>query len=185
LYEAGEAGSVLFLAMRRILGTDLKTMIARDGAHGAGLGGRDRVAGGQRALDEAHREGLVHRDVKPGNILVASGRESESAGHVHLSDFGLTKRPNSKSGITGTGQFMGSIDYAAPEQFEGKPLDARTDVYSLGCVAFECLTGTVPFGRDQEAALMYAHLKDRPPKVSERRPGLPGDVDPVVAGRPD
>src|SRR5438034_1226335 len=100
--------------------------------------------------------------------------------HAYLSDFGLTKRPDQTTGLTKTGQFMGSVDYAAPEQFEGKPLDARTDVYSLACVAFECLTGEVPFQRDQEAAVMYAHLRDAPPRPSARRPDLPSAVDAVL-----
>ncbi len=87
----------------------------------------------------------MHRDVKPGNVLLARQRGSEAGEHVYLSDFGLTKRSSSDSGITGTGQFVGTLDYAAPEQFKGGIPDARTDVYSLGCVLFECLTGRPPF----------------------------------------
>src|SRR5205823_13684274 len=119
------------------------------------------------------------RDVKPGNILIAQNSEGEE--HVYLSDFGLTKRPSSESGITATGQFVGTLDYAAPEQFEGKPLDGRTDVYSLGGVLYECLTGEVPFRADQDAAIMFAHLMSEVPKVTATRPELPADVDPVVA----
>jgi serine/threonine-protein kinase len=100
---------------------------------------------------------------------------------VFLSDFGLTKRASSDSGVTGTGQFVGTIDYAAPEQFEGKPLDARTDVYSLGCVLFESLTGSAPFPKEQDVARMHAHLHEAPPKVSSLRPGVPSAVDAVVA----
>jgi len=134
------------------------------------------------ALDEAHAQGLIHRDVKTANLLVAEGRTPrESAGHVYLSDFGLTKYAMAGSGFTGTGQFIGSIEYAAPEQFQGKELDPRTDVYALGCVVFECLTGRTPFHRDSEAAVLYAHLSEPPPSIVATRPELPDDVDDVAA----
>src|SRR6059058_5900845 len=151
IYGAGEVDGQLFIAMRYVKGSDLKHVIHSEGAldPARALSIISQVAG---ALDVAHGEGLVHRDVKPGNILLASGPESFE--HVYLSDFGLTKRTSSESGITGTGQFVGTLDYAAPEQFEGTPLDARADVYSLGCVTFECLTGQAPFTRDGDAALM-------------------------------
>src|SRR5213076_1941839 len=100
------------------------------------------------ALDAAHAEGLIHRDVKPGNILLNPRSETSGVDRVYLSDFGLTNRATSDSGITATGQFVGTLDYAAPEQFQGKPLDARTDVYSLGCVLYESLVGAAPFPRD-------------------------------------
>ncbi len=108
----------------------------------------------------------MHRDVKPGNVLLARQRGSEAGEHVYLSDFGLTKRSASDSGITGTGQFVGTLDYAAPEQFKGGTPDARTDVYSLGCVLFECLTGQPPFTSENDAGLMYAHLQEPPPSVT-------------------
>jgi hypothetical protein len=123
---------------------------------------------------------LVHRDVKPGNVLIAAASGPPEDGHVYLSDFGLTKRTSSDSGLTATGQFVGTLDYAAPEQFEGKPLDARTDEYSLGCVLFECLTGEPPYVRENDAAVMYAHLMAPTPKVSEHRPDLPPAIDAVV-----
>jgi serine/threonine-protein kinase len=99
---------------------------------------------------------------------------------VYLTDFGLTKRSTSRSGLTGTGVFVGTLEYAAPEQFEGKPLSPQTDVYSLGCVLFECLTGEPPFRREQDAAVMYAHLHDPPPSATEHRPELPQGVDRVI-----
>jgi hypothetical protein len=132
-------------------------------------------------LDAAHELGLVHRDVKPGNVLISRSRGSEAGEHVYLSDFGLTKRSASDSGITGTGQFVGTLDYAAPEQFTGKPADARTDVYSLGCVLFECLTGRPPFVSENDAGMMYAHLQEEPPRVTADRPELPAAIDRVVA----
>ena len=124
------------------------------------------------ALDAAHEAGLVHRDVKPGNILVVPGVAGQHRDHVYLSDFGLTKRVTSLSGVTAQGQFIATMDYAAPEQIGSRPVDARTDVYGLGCVAYQCLTGTVPFVRDNEAALLWAHLVERPPPVSAHRSEL-------------
>jgi hypothetical protein len=126
------------------------------------------------ALDAAHAAGLVHRDVKPANVLLA-----EPDGHVYLGDFGLAK-PMSSASTTRTGFFLGTADYSAPEQIEGRPLDARADVYSLGAVAFHCLTGRPPFTRDTEFAVLQAHLGDPPPLVSELRPDLPVEVDRVV-----
>jgi serine/threonine protein kinase/streptogramin lyase len=177
VHDAGEADGLLFIVMRYVRGTDLKALIEREGALEPG---RAAALVGQvaQALDAAHAKGLIHRDVKPANILITHEAGAE---HALLTDFGLTKRPEQTTGLTRTGQFMGSVDYAAPEQFEGRPLDARTDVYSLACVAFECLTGQVPFPRDQEAAVMYAHLEANPPKVSAIRPGVPAETDRVVA----
>ena len=179
IHEAGEAEGLLYIAMRYVEGTDLALLLAEEGA----LDPRRAVsivAQVASALDAAHSRGLVHRDVKPANILVVPGQGSRPE-HVYLSDFGLTKRLSSESEVTRTGQFLGTLNYAAPEQFEGRPLDARTDVYSLGCVLFECLTGTAPFRKEQDAALMYAHLQEPPPAVTTERPELPPAVDSVVA----
>jgi YVTN family beta-propeller protein len=179
IYEAGEADGVLFIAMRYIRGTDLKATIRSDGALAPARALRllGQVAD---ALDTAHSEGLVHRDVKPANILIAPPPVPGASEHAYLSDFGLTKRVSSDSGITATGQFVGTLDYAAPEQFEGKPLDGRTDVYSLACVLFECLTGEAPYARDQEAAVMYAHLMAPVPSPTEKNPQLPAAIDEVI-----
>ena len=180
IYEAGEQDGVLFIAMRRVGGTDLSVVLDNEGALDPSRAVHIimQVANG---LDAAHGHGLVHRDVKPGNILIVPPPDPSRSEHVYLSDFGLTKRAASDSGITGTGQFVGTLDYAAPEQFEGRPLDARTDVYSLGCVLYECLTGEVPYRREQNAALMYAHLSEPPPKVTAARPDLDPAIDAVVA----
>jgi serine/threonine protein kinase len=180
IFEAGEADGALYIAMRYVEGTDLGALIEREGGLEAErtLGLLAQAAG---ALDAAHARGLIHRDVKPGNMLIAAGSGRPGQEHLYLSDFGVTKRSTSDSGITGTGQFVGTLDYAAPEQFEGRALDARTDVYSLGCVLYQCLTGEVPFQRDTQAALVYAHLMSAPPAVTERRPELPEGIDEVVA----
>ena len=180
IYEAGASGGDLFIAMRYVEGTDLRTLLHEGGAlePGRAVAIVRQVAA---ALDAAHEQGLVHRDVKPGNVLLARQRGSEAGEHVYLSDFGLTKRSASDSGITGTGQFVGTLDYAAPEQFKGGTPDARTDVYSLGCVLFECLTGSPPFTSENDAGLMYAHLQEPPPSLTARRRGLPREIDEVVA----
>jgi streptogramin lyase len=180
IYDAGEAGGLLYIAMRYVDGADLKRRIADrtrlepDEA----IPLLDHVAD---ALDAAHARGLVHRDVKPGNVLIGKGSEPGQPEHVYLSDFGLTKRTSSESGLTESGQFVGTLDYAAPEQFEGKPLGPQTDVYSLACVLYECLAGEVPFLREQQAALMYAHLLAPPPAVTAARADLSGGIDAVVA----
>ena len=180
VYEAGEWEGQLFIAMRFVEGTDLRALLHRIGAidEARTVDIINQVAA---ALDAAHERGLVHRDVKPANILLSRTSGNKTDEHVYLSDFGLTKRSASDSGITGTGQFVGTLDYAAPEQFEGKTLDPRTDVYSLGCVLFECLAGHPPFRSGSDAALMYAHLLDEPPSLTRQRPGLPSEIDGVIA----
>jgi serine/threonine protein kinase/DNA-binding winged helix-turn-helix (wHTH) protein len=179
IYEAGASGGDLFIAMRFVEGSDLRTLLHEEGAlePERAIGILRQVAS---ALDAAHEQGLVHRDVKPANVLLARPRSSEPVEHVYLSDFGLTKRSASDSAVTGTGQFVGTLDYAAPEQFKGETPDAQTDVYSLGCVLFECLTGRPPFRSENDAGLMYAHLQQPPPPVTSERPDLPHEIDRVV-----
>ena len=181
IYEAGEAGGVLFIAMRYVPGSDLGELIGREGALEP-----ERTIQILRevanALDAAHNRGLVHRDVKPGNVLVVQGGGSDGHDLVFLSDFGLTKRLEGSAGhLTQTGQFLGTIDYVAPEQIEGRSVDARADVYSLACLLFECLTGSVPFGGDTEVARMYAHLQATPPSATALRAELPLAIDTVLA----
>ncbi|HET7927948.1 MAG TPA: BMP family ABC transporter substrate-binding protein, partial [Actinomycetota bacterium] len=180
IYEAGASGGDLFIAMRFVEGSDLRTLLHEEGAlePARAIGILRQVAA---ALDAAHEQGLVHRDVKPANVLLTRPRSSEPVEHVYLSDFGLTKRSAGDAAVTGTGQFVGTLDYAAPEQFKGETPDARTDVYSLGCVLFECLTGRPPFRSDNDAGLMYAHLQQPPPPVTSERPDLPHEIDRVVA----
>ena len=127
------------------------------------------------ALDAAHEADLIHRDVKPQNILIGQGD------HAYLADFGLIKAVDDHGPLTGTGQFIGTIDYVAPEQIQGDPATATSDCYALTGVLFECLTGQVPFLRPNEAATLHAHVLQPPPKISELRPDLPLELDDVIA----
>ena len=175
VYEAGEAEGRLFIAMRYVDGTDLKALLRREGAlePARAVAIAAQVAD---ALDAAHALGLVHRDVKPSNVLLdqQGGRE-----HVYLADFGLTQSASDREPADGS--LMGSVDYVAPEQIRGEEVDGRADVYALGCLLFEALTGSVPFAGVSEVAIVYAHLDEEPPSASERRPGLPAAVDDVLA----
>jgi serine/threonine protein kinase len=166
IYDSDEAEGTLFIAMRYVQGTDLRGLI-RSQAPLEPSRVVSLVTQIASALDAAHMHGLVHRDVKPGNVLLTH------EDHVYVADFGLTKRALSVSGLTETGQLVGTIDYIAPEQAKGDPVDGRADVYSLGCLAYECLTGEVPFERDTEVAVLWAHVQESPPKPSAMRPDLP------------
>ncbi|HEY7661002.1 MAG TPA: serine/threonine-protein kinase [Actinomycetota bacterium] len=175
IYDADEAEGVLYIAMRYVEGSDLKQVIRDNGPLEPLRVSRivDQVAS---ALDAAHERGLVHRDVKPANVLLTP------QDHAYVSDFGLTKRAVSVSGLTETGQLIGTIDYVAPEQIKGDPVDHRADVYSLGCLLFECLSGHAPYPRDIEVGVLWAHVETPPPSVTEERADLPSEVDDVVAG---
>jgi serine/threonine protein kinase len=178
VYAAGESGGVLYLAMRYVPSGDLRALAERE----APLSG-DRAAALlspiASALDVAHAAGLVHRDVKPANILVDihPGRPD----HPFLSDFGLAKGSSGAGGLTGNGQFVGTPDYSAPEQIAGRRSDPRTDQYALGCVAYAVLAGRPPFVRDDPMSVMWAHVHEAPPPLTERRPDLPAAADQVIA----
>ncbi len=177
IYEAGEADDgTVYIAMRLIEGTDLGALLSKEGWLESDRAVRvvEQVAG---ALDEAHRRGLVHRDVKPSNILIgqADGRD-----WAYLTDFGLTKRATGESELTGSGEWVGTLDYVSPEQIRGGPVDARSDVYSLGCVLFQAIAGRVPFERDGQVATIHAHLNDPPPALSDLTPDAPPALQPVI-----
>ncbi|GAA2750483.1 serine/threonine-protein kinase [Kitasatospora cinereorecta] len=180
VYEAGEAEGILYIAMRYVRGRDLRALLDREGPLSVRKTARIGVQVAS-ALDAAHARELVHRDVKPGNILIAEGTDSEHPEHAYLTDFGLTKKSLSLTGLTSVGQFVGTLDYVAPEQISGKPVDGRCDVYSFGCVVWEMLTGSPPYQRDDDLALLWAHLNDPPPTLSERRPELGPELDRVLA----
>ncbi len=176
IYSAGAERGVPYIAMRFVAGSDLGRRIDRDGrldsAHAVAL--ISQVGNG---LDAIHAAGLVHRDVKPANVLLSGEEGSE---HAYITDFGVARNVATQSGLTQTGRFVGTLDYVAPEQIAGGPVDARVDVYALGCLLFKLLTGRVPFPREGEAARLYAHLNDPPPAPSLYSPEVPMALDDVV-----
>lgn len=180
VFEAGEASGVLFIAMRWVRGGDMRSLIGQSGPMPPGRAA-EIISQVASALDAAHGRGLVHRDVKPANILLDPSAGSGRPDHVYLSDFGLSKGSLQVSGLTGTGTFLGTLDYIAPEQIEGKPVDGRADEYALACAAFELLTGAPPFQRDEAMAVMYAQLSEPAPALTSRRRDLPFAGDPVFA----
>jgi YVTN family beta-propeller protein len=177
IFQAGEDDGALFIAMRYVDGTSLARILAESGAldPGRAIALLEQVA---EALDAAHEKGLVHRDVKPSNILVsvAAGKE-----HCYLSDFGLTKRTGSLSGVSAAGEVVGTLEYVAPEQITGADVDARADLYSLGCVLYECLTGQSPYPRATDVALLWAHVHEEPVPPSKAHAELPRALDSVLA----
>jgi serine/threonine-protein kinase len=174
IYDAGEADGELYIAMKYVAGSDLKQLIAREKTLSVSraLFLLEQAAA---ALDAAHDRDLIHRDVKPANILVEDASE-----RVYVTDFGVVKHTLTR-GQTRTGFFVGTTDYAAPEQIEARDVDARTDVYSLGCVLYECLAGSPPFDRAADVAVMHAHLTQPPPLLSSVRSDLPKSLDRTIA----
>jgi serine/threonine protein kinase len=183
LYEAGEENGTVYIVTRWVEGTELGTLLRRDGPLDPARAARI-AAQLASALEVAHEKGLIHRDVKPSNVILAA------EDHVYLTDFGLTKRAESASGFTAAGQMLGTIDYVAPEQIEGGEAVARGDVYGLGCVLFEMLSGAPPFASHSGGmAKMWAHLNADPPSVRERWRDVPQALDDLIrqalAKRPD
>lgn len=178
IYDAGDEDGVLYIAMRYVE-SDLKQLLTREGPLSV-VRMLSVVGQTGSALDAAHARGLLHRDVKPANILLDLTSEPGGVPHSYLADFGLTKHLESRSGITASGQFVGTIDYMSPEQIEGRDVDRRTDIYSLGCVVFESLVGTTPFRRETDVAVLWAHMREDPPPISEVRADLPRELDDVL-----
>jgi serine/threonine-protein kinase len=173
VYDAGEIDGRMFMAMQFVEGGDLGNRIERDGALSPpdALTILDQMAS---ALDAAHEAGLVHRDFKPGNILLDGDR-------ALLTDFGLSKVLSRTTRLTAPGRMVGTAQYLSPEQIRGQDVTPRTDVYALGCVIFEALTASSPFEGESDFVVMYAHLERPTPPMSERRPALPPAADAVVA----
>jgi len=170
IFDTGEEDGVLFVSMRFVDGPDLRTLLRAGPLPPEETA--SVIAQAAAALDAAHAGGLVHRDIKPANILT-------EAGHVYVADFGLTKHTDARSGATASG-VVGTVDYMAPEQIEGRQLDGRADVYALGCVLFECLTGRPPFQLDNEVAVLWAHIREDPPLPSEVNSAVPRAFDGIV-----
>ena len=172
---SGQENGTLFLAMAYVQGSDLRELLRREGRldpeRAVAL-----VAQVAEALDTAHAAGLVHRDVKPRNILVTAGPQGD---HALVCDFGLARHVSEVSSLTGDRGFVGTIDYVPPEQIAGGEIDGRADVYSLGCVLYEALTGSRPYDRESELAVVFAHLNEPPPRATDLRPELPGAFDRV------
>ena len=178
IYEAGELDGTLYLIMRWVDGTDLRTLLTTSGRLSP-----DRAIKLVRpvasALAATHRRGLVHRDIKPANILIARSDE-EDEDHVYLTDFGIARRTDGES-VTRAGVFVGTVDYTAPERFEGGKGDAAADIYSLGCVLFEALTGHVPYERPTSVSKIYAHVADPIPSARDEVHDVPEQLDAIIA----
>jgi serine/threonine protein kinase len=176
VFHAGEERGLLYVTMRYVDGTDLRALLA-DRARLEPARAIAIIAQVADALDEAHQHGLIHRDVKPGNILI---RRRGSVEHAYLTDFGITKERTGGSELTRTGFAMGTADYMAPEQAQGAEVDERADVYALGCVLFRALTGVLPYERTSDVDNMWAHVHEPPPHLLDARPDLPSALAPVL-----
>ncbi len=174
VFAAGEEAGRLYFSMRYVEGDDLRTLIRRE-VRLAPERAAAIVAQVGSALDAAHASGIVHRDVKPANVLM-TGRD-----HAYLTDFGLTKRLHSAAADTRPGGWVGTLGYVAPEQIRGERVDARADIYALGCILFHALTGATPYARESDEATLWAHLNDPPPPIGPRAPGVPEDFEAVIA----
>ena len=176
IYAAGKEGGVPFIAMRYVAGADLAKRLVREGRLEPAVA-VELIAQIGNGLDAIHAAGLIHRDVKPANVLLSG---DETAEHAYITDFGVARNVSTESGLTQTGRFVGTLDYVAPEQISGGEIDARVDVYALGCLLFKLLTGEVPFPKDGDAARLFAHLNDPPPAPSLYVPEVSMALDDVV-----
>jgi hypothetical protein len=176
IYAAGEEADVPFIAMRYVAGADLARRLTREGRLSP-EGAVDLIAQIGNGLDAIHAAGLIHRDVKPANVLLSG---DDGGDHAYITDFGVARNVATESGLTQTGRFVGTLDYVAPEQISGGAIDARVDVYALGCLLFKLLTGEVPFPKEGDAARLFAHLNDPPPAPSLYVPEVSMALDDVV-----
>ncbi|HKF80641.1 MAG TPA: serine/threonine-protein kinase [Thermoleophilaceae bacterium] len=177
VYDAGETEDLLYLVMRFIEGIDLRALIDSEGALDPRRAARI-VGQLAEALGAAHRRGLIHRDVKPANVLIERSGGSE---HAYLTDFGIARDLGSTTALTRVGSVVGTLDYIAPERLETGGGDGRSDLYALGCVLFETLTARVPFPKDSDVAKMYAHMNEPVPSARDLRPEVPEGLAAVAA----
>jgi Protein kinase domain len=180
VHDFGDYDGLLYIVMRYVPGNDLGRLIANHGQLPAEATVH-LLEQAARALDAAHSRGLVHRDVKPGNLLIAPGTEYGDPDHLYLADFGITKYIGARTGLTLAGTVLGTVHYSAPEQIQGQPVNGAADQYSLGCVLFECLTGRAPFERKTTDMVMWAHVHEHPDVPTRLRPDLPPAIDEVIA----
>jgi YVTN family beta-propeller protein len=182
IYETGEVDGRIFISMRYVEGSNLKEVLRKGPLEpGRAVSLVSQVAS---ALDAAHARGLVHRDVKPSNVLIAPGAGHEGADHAYLADFGLTIRlsvPIDEQVPAGQDQLLGTVEYVAPEQIRGEDVDGRADIYSLGCLLYECLAGEPPYPHRSDAAVLFAHLQEEPPTL----PGLERVLPRALAKSPE
>jgi serine/threonine protein kinase len=180
IHNYGEIDGRLYLDMRLVDGDNLATVLARDGALEPARAVLivEQIAS---ALDTAHEDGLIHRDVKPSNVLLVTPRLGR-ADFCYLVDFGIahSASTSTRSKLTATGTMIGTFDYMAPERFLAQPADHRGDVYAVTCLLYECLTGHRPFPGDDLPPMMHAHLNLAPPRPSDRLPALPDALDDVI-----
>ncbi len=171
IYGMGEINGDLFIATRLVSGTLKNLILAGTIPLDVAIRVITAVA---EAVDAAHIAGIVHRDVKPANVLLDPGPQ------VYLGDFGLARDPDGAA-LTVPGQVIGTLDYMAPEHLEAEGVGPAADIYALTCLMYETLTGEVPFIRATDAAVMYAHVVEDPPSISAKRADVPAALDDVIA----
>src|ERR1700742_4234087 len=179
VYDRGVEGDQLWIAMQYVDGVDAHQLIKRGPSVLTPARAVFILAEAAKGLDSAHRRGLLHRDVKPANILVAE--DADEGDHVVVTDFGIARALDQTSALTNVGSIAATLPFASPEQIAGRGLGHRSDIYSLGCTFYVMLTGSVPFPRDSQIAVMHAHLADPPPRVTAGNPSLPAEMDDVIA----
>ncbi|MTK48521.1 protein kinase [Nocardia seriolae] len=180
VFDRGVEAGRPWICMEFVDGTDVAVLLRRNPSGLPAPQALHILTQAAAGIDHAHRLGLLHRDIKPANILLAPGDPGEGE-RVLVSDFGIARSLDETQGLTGTGSFVATIAYAAPETFTDAPVGPRADLYALGATLFEMLTGAVPFARATPAAVMHAHLYDPPPAPPDLRPGLPDAFDTVIA----
>jgi CheY-like chemotaxis protein len=176
IFRAGAEHGALYLTMRYVEGTDLRALLAEEGRLEP-TRAATMIAQVAAALTEAHRHGLVHRDVKPANVLLAVRDGDE---HAYLTDFGITMERAGTTNLTKTGFAVGTADYMSPEQARGADVDPRADIYALGCVLYRALTGAVVYDKDSDVEKMWAHIHEPPPDLLDVRPELPASLGDAV-----
>ncbi|MEO7118152.1 MAG: serine/threonine-protein kinase, partial [Candidatus Limnocylindrales bacterium] len=179
IFDAGTWQGYLYISMLLVEGPDVAQLLEAGPLEPARA--NSIVQQVAAALDAAHAKSLVHRDVKPGNILLLEGAGPRGADHAYLADFGLTRHAASTTRLTRPDLVLGTVGYIAPELLLGHAVDARADQYSLACVTYEMLAGEPPFPRETDVVTIAAHLHEPPPRITRRRPELPSALDGIIA----